>query len=70
MGFMDVKVMRRYLICWIIWRAIENGRKQTISDLQPDAAVISDGLSISRNSVSGAESDVADWVNSLNLTAE
>lgn len=43
---------------------------QTISDLQPNATVISDGLSISRNSVSGAESDVVDWVNGLNLTAE
>lgn len=43
---------------------------QTISDLQPNATVISDGLSISRNSVSGAESDVVDWVNGLNLNAE
>ena len=43
---------------------------QTISELQPNATVISDGLSISRNSVSGAESDVVDWVNSLNLNAE
>ena len=43
---------------------------QTISELQPGATVISDGLSISRNSVSGAESDVAAWVNGLNLTAE
>lgn len=43
---------------------------QTISDLQPNATVISDGLSISRNSVSGAESDVVDWVSGLNLTAE
>ncbi len=42
---------------------------QTISELQPNATVISDGLSISRNSVSGAESDVAAWVNGLNLTA-
>lgn len=42
---------------------------QTISELQPDATVISEGLSISRNSVSRAESDVADWVNGLNLTA-
>lgn len=41
---------------------------QTISELQPGAEVLSDGLSISRNSVSGAQSDVADWVNSLNLT--
>ena len=43
---------------------------QTISELQPNATVISDGLAISRNSVSDAESDVIDWVNGLNLTAE
>lgn len=43
---------------------------QTISELQPNATVISDGLSISRNSVSEAESDVVDWVNSLNSDAE
>ncbi|MGN1180065.1 MAG: flavodoxin [Suilimivivens sp.] len=38
---------------------------QTISELQPDATVISEGFSISRNSVSGAESDVVDWVKGL-----
>lgn len=38
---------------------------QTISELQPNATVISDGLSISRNSVSGAESDVVDWLNGI-----
>lgn len=43
---------------------------QTISELQPDAAVISDGFSISRNSVSGAESDVVNWVSSLNIINE
>lgn len=43
---------------------------QTISDLQPDATVISDGLSISRNSVAGAENEVVNWVNGLNLTTE
>ena len=43
---------------------------QTISELQPNATVISDGLSISRNSVSGAENDVVDWVNGLDLTGE
>lgn len=43
---------------------------QTISDLQPGATVISDGLSISRNSVAGAESEVVNWVNGLNLNAE
>lgn len=41
---------------------------QTIAELQPDAEVISDGLSISRESVSGAESQVIDWVNGLELS--
>lgn len=40
---------------------------QTIADLQPDATVIEDGLSISRNSVPEAESQVIDWVNGLGL---
>ncbi len=43
---------------------------QTISDLQPGAAVISDGLSISRNSVAKAENEVVSWVTGLNLTAK
>lgn len=43
---------------------------QTISELQPNATVISDGLSISRNSVSGAEDDVVKWVNGMNLTTD
>lgn len=43
---------------------------QTISELQPNATVIFDGLSLSRNSVSGAESDVVDWVNGLDLKTE
>lgn len=41
---------------------------QTIAELQPDAEVISDGLSISRDSVSGAENEVIDWVNGLGLS--
>lgn len=40
---------------------------QTIAELQPDADVLSEGLSISRNSVSGAESAVIDWVNGLSI---
>lgn len=40
---------------------------QTIAELQPGAEVISDGLSISRSSVSGAESQVIEWVNGLGL---
>lgn len=47
-----------------------SGTIQTISELQPNATIISDGLSISRNSVSGAESDVVEWVNGLNLDVE
>lgn len=41
---------------------------QTIAELQPNAEVISDGLSISRNGVSDAESEVIDWVNGLGLS--
>lgn len=40
---------------------------QTIAELQPDATVITEGLSISRNNVLGANSEVADWVNGLGL---
>lgn len=40
---------------------------QTIQELQPNATVISDGLSISRNSVAQAEGDVASWVSGLGL---
>lgn len=47
-----------------------SGTIQTISELQPNASVISDGLSLSRNSVAGAESEVVNWVNGLNLNAE
>lgn len=43
---------------------------ETISGLQPGATVISDGLSISRNSVPEAEGEVVDWVNSLDLNVE
>lgn len=44
-----------------------SGTISTISELQPDASVIEDGLSISRNSVPDAQSDVADWIEGLNL---
>lgn len=40
---------------------------QTIQELQPNATVISDGLSISRNGVAQAEGDVASWVSGLGL---
>lgn len=39
----------------------------TIQELQPNAQVVRDGLSISRNNVPQAQSDVADWVSGLNL---
>lgn len=44
-----------------------SGTISTISELQPDASVIEDGLSISRNSVPDVQSDVADWIEGLNL---
>ncbi len=44
-----------------------SGQMQTIQELEPDATVVTDGLSISRNSVADAQSDVADWVASLNI---
>ena len=43
---------------------------RTIANLQPNATVITDGLSISRDSVANAEDDVRDWVQSFGLTNE
>lgn len=43
------------------------GTIQTIESLQPNATVNENGLSISRNSVADAKSDVVDWVNDLEL---
>lgn len=40
---------------------------RTIESLQPGAVVMEDGLSVSRNSVEGAQNDVIDWVSGLNL---
>ena len=40
---------------------------QTIQELQPDATIIEDGLSISRNSVPDAQADVTEWITGLNL---
>lgn len=37
----------------------------TIADLEPDAEVITDGLSISRNVVQDAEEDIVQWVKDL-----
>lgn len=40
----------------------------TIADLEPDANVITDGLSISRNVVQDAEADIIEWVKRLGLS--
>lgn len=40
---------------------------QTIQELQPDAVVIEDGLSISRNSVPDVQADVTEWIAGLYL---
>ena len=37
----------------------------TIADSEPDAEVITDGLSISRNVVQDAEEDIVQWVKDL-----
>lgn len=43
---------------------------QTIEDMQPDASVVEDVLSISRNDVADAQGDVTDWIAGLGLAAE
>lgn len=47
-----------------------SGNIETISSLQPDANVESDGLSIYRDDVADAESVVTEWLSGLDLTAE
>lgn len=42
---------------------------QTIQELQPDAAVVENSLSISRNNVPDAQSEVSDWIAGLNITS-
>lgn len=42
---------------------------QTIQELQPDAAIVENGLSISRNNVTDAQSEVTDWISGLNVTS-
>lgn len=43
---------------------------RTIEELQPNATVISDGLSIARNSVAGAENDVVSFIKELGPATE
>ncbi len=40
---------------------------RTIQELQPNATVIDDGLSISRNRVADAQDDVISWISGLNI---
>lgn len=40
---------------------------KTIEKLQPNATVVKDGFTVSRNSVARAENDVRDWAKDLNL---
>ena len=40
---------------------------QTIAELQPNATVVEDGLSISRNSVPEAQSEVTSWAAGLDI---
>ena len=40
----------------------------TIEKMEPDADVVTDGLSISRNVVQDAEQDIIDWLSEKSLT--
>ena len=40
---------------------------QTIAELQPNATVITNGFSVSRNDVDSSENDIIAWLQSLNL---
>lgn len=42
-----------------------SGTIQTIQKLEPEATVIEDGLSVSRNNVSDAKDDIKEWTDSL-----
>ena len=42
-----------------------SGTIQTIQQLEPNATVVEDGLSVSRNNVADAQADVKIWVESL-----
>ncbi len=42
---------------------------ETIAQLQPDAEVITEGLSISRESVADSGEEIRDWVDAFQLTS-
>lgn len=44
-----------------------SGTINTIADLQPNAVIVSNGLTISRDNVASSDSEVKEWVKSLNL---
>lgn len=44
-----------------------SGTIGTISELQPGATVLDNGLSVSRNHAADAQSDLADWISSLDI---
>lgn len=46
------------------------GTIRTIAELEPDATVVQDGLSVYRADVPNAQGAVVEWLNGLNLTAE
>ena len=49
------------------WGSGFSRTESTIAELQPDAVVSENGLTISRNDVAGSAQQVADWVASLGL---
>lgn len=44
-----------------------SGTIGTIADLQPNATVVSNGLSISRNNVASSETDIKEWIADLKI---
>lgn len=44
-----------------------SGTIRTIAELEPDADVYQNGLTISRDNVQEAEVEIIDWVNNLHL---
>lgn len=44
-----------------------SGTIGTIADLQPNATVVSNGYTVSRNSVSSSDEEIREWIETLNL---
>ena len=43
------------------------GTVDTIAGLQPDAAIVSNGLAVSRNNVASSQEEIIAWIDTLNI---